>query len=228
MKAEYCITNGEQYIRQNHCGKFTQTNNITLAEMYQSKKAAYNVLKNSIPKRISESFYVARLQDGDLIQMSETSKSKENNIKYGLQQGFRYSNDADINYWYDKFVGIDELFAYADKRGGDIASKLSKLDMAVTDIEHYIEFNNLNARDGYKIYRKLHKILQQRRKLKSEQKIVNTINKNKDSASAIKQIVNTIKVESNHIYTPRIMQGLFSDGVDSLGKGDEYIEREDN
>ena len=205
-----------------------QTGNITLAEMYQSKKSAYNVLTNSIPKRMSQSFYVARLQGGELIQVSETAKSKGNNTKNSLQQGFRYSNDADKNNWYDKFVGIDDLFAYAEKRGGDISAKLSKLDMAVTDIEHYIEFTNLNARDGYKIYRKLHKILQQRRKLKSEQKVVNIINRNKDSVSAIKQIVNTIKAESNHIYTPRIMQGLFADGVDSLGNGDEYIERENN
>lgn len=49
-----------------------------------------------------------------------------------------------------------------------LKEKLSKLDLLSIDIEHFIEFNNLNASDGYKIYKIFHELRVQRRKIKDQ------------------------------------------------------------
>lgn len=49
-----------------------------------------------------------------------------------------------------------------------LKEKLSKIELLSIDIEHFIEFNSLNASDGYKIYKILHELRVQRRKIKDQ------------------------------------------------------------
>ena len=74
------------------------------------------------------------------------------------------------------------------KRNYEISQELSEVESMIVDLEHYIEFSVLNARDGYVAYKKLHNLLLRRRKIKNEQKVVNMITKNYGIADDIKQI----------------------------------------
>ena len=85
--------------------------------------------------------------------------------------------------------------------------------MEISDVIHYIEFNNLNAREGYKIYKRLNELLCKRRHLKFEQKIVSSINRNRRASDYISDIIATIKECTNDVYKPRIATDLFKDVV---------------
>lgn len=75
----------------------------------------------------------------------------------------------------DKSMSVQEVQEIINKDikliNGNIKclkNKLSKIELLNIDIEHFIEFNDLNASDGYKIYKILHELRVQRRKIKNQ------------------------------------------------------------
>lgn len=75
----------------------------------------------------------------------------------------------------DKSMSVQEVQEIINKDikliNGNInclKEKLSKIELLNIDIEHFIEFNDLNASDGYKIYKILHELRVQRRKIKNQ------------------------------------------------------------
>lgn len=50
--------------------------------------------------------------------------------------------------------------------------RLNKLQGEITDLTHLIELVDLNAVEGFKIYKQLQKVLQERRKLKDENELL--------------------------------------------------------
>lgn len=214
MNKEFVLTDGQRFIRQNLNGKFEQVSNITLADRYTSKKFALNIKSNSIPKAMSRNFYVAEMQGDVPIQLfapiTPKQVKKKGNKKYAMEVR------KDEPMWYDRFVGIEELFSFAKKRSEEIAQQMSDIDSTISDLEHYIEFNLLNAREGYKAYKELSKALQERRKIKDEQRVVMSITKNFGALDGIKHIVDAIGEQSDREYRPRILCNLFEAGIDHM------------
>ena len=70
---------------------------------------------------------------------------------------------------------------------------------------HYIEFNNLNACQGYKIYNLLHEIMKDRRAAKDKIEYLHNIMNNLDSA--------TSPSEQSRTYKPRALPTLFTNGI---------------
>ena len=63
----------------------------------------------------------------------------------------------------DNMVIIEDFFVNLNKFKTETNQQLSRADKKRTDMEHFIEFNDLNAAEGYKTYKILQKILQKRR-----------------------------------------------------------------
>ena len=78
------------------------------------------------------------------------------------------------------------------------AKQLSDLDQELSDIYHYIEFENLDAYRGWKAYRKLKDVLVKRREVKDSIDVANSIN----SKLTSEYIVSVEKMR-NRKYTPR-------------------------
>ena len=57
-----------------------------------------------------------------------------------------------IQYWVDKVSGLNGLAAEALHRKEELINQLSEVDKELCDINHYIEFCNLTAAQGYKAY----------------------------------------------------------------------------
>ena len=111
---------------------------------------------------------------------------------------------------------MDGFFEEAGKRKKELPQELSDVEAEIVDVEHYIEFVLLNARDGYKMYKKLHQLLVKRREIKDELKIVSAITNNYSVKENISTIVGTINGCANASYTPRVLSSLFKEGVVSL------------
>lgn len=211
---EFVLTNGEKFIRQNLDGKYEQVANLSMADTYETKKKAMNVMLNSIPKVMSRSYYVAEVTSGGLVQNCATRPPKPTKTRCG--QMFAFEETKVEPKWYDGFLKIGVLFDTAMRRNHELSQEISDIEAQIVDLEHYIEFYSLNARDGYKVYKKLHSLFLERRKLKNEQSVVMAINKNCSASEQIKNIEQAIKKGTGNAYNPRILLDLFESGINAI------------
>ena len=69
-------------------------------------------------------------------------------------------------------VNFKEIVSYAkmlQSEYDEVKEEYSKLDLEISDVLHYIEFNNFNAVQGYKLARMLKNITERRREVKKTQ-----------------------------------------------------------
>ena len=88
-------------------------------------------------------------------------------------------------------------------------SQLSKIDQELSDIDHYIEFVNLNAAQGYKAYRMIKDRRIIRRSIKNELDVLNIILGKKISETATDEIQKAISGMDKRTYEPRVLNELF-------------------
>ena len=209
-KREFVLTNGTKFIKQDADGKYKQTSSVGLADIYDSHTLADNIRKNSLPKSLSRTYRIAEIIDGEVVQIQNFAVSTE---KKRTGDIVKFNNTFGDSEWCRGFEEIDALFKKASKRAYELSQEVQDTDLEISDVVHYIEFNNLNAREGYKIYKRLNELLCKRRNLKFEQKIVTSINKNHKASEYISDILNTIKECKNDVYKPRILSDLFKEVV---------------
>lgn len=116
-------------------------------------------------------------------------------------------------------VNFKEIVSYAkmlQSEYDEVKEEHSKLDMEITDVLHYIEFNNFNAVQGYKLAKMLKDITKRRREVKKTETQLDIILNNTISNVSKKGIkINNIEKEEycNERYTPRVLVDLFKYGV---------------
>ena len=88
-------------------------------------------------------------------------------------------------------------------------SQLSKVDQELSDIDHYIEFVNLNAAQGYKAYKMIKDRRIIRRSIKNELEVLNIILGKKISETATDEIQKAISGMDKRTYEPRVLNELF-------------------
>lgn len=86
---------------------------------------------------------------------------------------------------------------------------MSDVDKELSDINHYIEFCNLNAAQGYKAYKMVKERRIKRRIIKNELVIVNVILEKKISDSMTEEMEKVIHILDKCTYTPRVLSELF-------------------
>lgn len=206
-KREFVLTNGNKYVKCDINGNYKQVNNLCMADIYESQKTASNIMKNSLPKAWGHTYYVVEIVEGRQIQCNLPRPPKAERSK--STKVFQFENGCDDIKWCKSFIGLEEVFTEAEKRFKELPQKRSDIDAQIVDLEHYIEFTSLNARDGYKAYKKLKELLNERRILKYESKIVNAINVNRSASEGIKNILSAIRECQNSVYKPRVLADLF-------------------
>ena len=105
---------------------------------------------------------------------------------------------------------VQDFSAVVSKsRACDLAAQVTSLNREVIDMEHYIEFNDLDELDELKTYRKLRDILRHRRNVKQVLELTNRI-----LDCGVRQMTDghTIAAPTARVqkmYTPRGDGGIF-------------------
>lgn len=86
---------------------------------------------------------------------------------------------------------------------------LSTVDMEIIDIEHAAEFYELNAAQGYKIYKMLHDARVKRRIIKNNMEIVKKFLNTSLQSGSIESLKRCIDSVDNKTYNPRVNKELF-------------------
>ena len=114
-----------------------------------------------------------------------------------------------IQHWIDKIDGLNGLASEALHRKDELLSQLSKVDQELSDVNHYIEFCNLNAAQGYKAYKMIKERRIKRRSIKNELQVVEIILNKKISETATDEIQKAIAGMDRRTYEPRVLNELF-------------------
>lgn len=199
--AEYIITDGSRFIYRNHFGKFVPTPSETMADIF-SKKQADAIFNNSLPKALKSVFHVEKYdKPPDQIKQVTKEEMDKNTEKVMISEN--------IQRWLDKVSELNGLRKDATKRKEELCKQLSDVDKELSDINHYIEFCNLNAAQGYKAYKMVKDRRIKRRSIKNELVVVDAILEKKISDSITEEIEKVIHSLDGRTYTPRILNELF-------------------
>lgn len=145
--SRYIITNGEQFVKNQNATSLAS--NSDDAYMWTLKTSAENVL-------------------ADAKNRSSNSPHATIDNSYKVEPVYIYVSDIEPDISDD----LDTIRLFADivqdsaEREESLLAQLSKVDRELSDIEHFIEFVDLNGVDGFKIYKKMQSIRQIRREIK--------------------------------------------------------------
>ena len=90
------------------------------------------------------------------------------------------------------------------------ASELSEVDKELTDIYHFIEFNEFNEKSGLSIIAELQDCLRRRRSIKQANTLVQTLTAGNELTKVVKLIDKAKKDREHAIYVPRVRADLFT------------------
>ena len=195
------ITDGSRWITKNRNGKYVPTTCEALADTFGNKEAN-SVYNNNLSKALKSCFHVEKTdKPPELVKQITQEKVNENTETP--------SNSENIQYWIDKVSDLNGLASEALHRKDDLLSQLSKVDQELSDIDHYIEFVNLNAAQGYKAYKMIKDRRIIRRSIKNELDVLNIILGKKISETATDEIQKAISGMDKRTYEPRVLNELF-------------------
>lgn len=213
MSEEYLLTNGTKFIRKNLNEKYEQVSNQSIADTFTSYKMAKAIWKNALSRTLRSQYYVAKYENGELIQCDIPSPKKLQKIEVNDQQPIKYKfklDDATIE-WINKIESINSLFSYAKERAEKVCEELSIVEKELIDIEHFEEWKRLNAIKICKLHYVRGNLRRKRRSLKNEKKIIDAILSHCQIEKDINEIVKAIDGIKEQSYTPRILTELFED-----------------
>ena len=122
----------------------------------------------------------------------------------------------DPDYDDDTNIDLDEIKIMQEEIYRKLSSHINKLnneyavvDNEIIDIQHYIEFFDFNAAQGYNAYKMLQESLRKRRKIKDD-RYKTTMLLNATSADYVNDVVDKqFKGLDGRQYTPRVLKELF-------------------
>lgn len=199
--AQYVITDGSRWIMKDKNGKFVPTSCEPLADVFGNKEVN-SVYQNNLPKALKSVFHIEKIdKPPKLVKQITHAEVQENTETVSVAEN--------IQYWVEKISGLNGLVAEALHRKEELINQLSQVDKELSDINHYIEFVNLNAAQGYKAYKMIKERRIKRRSIKNELEILSIILGKKISDSVTDEIQTAVSGMDGRRYEPRVMNELF-------------------
>ena len=199
--AQYVITDGTRWIMRDKHGKYVPTSCEALADVFSNKQAT-GIFQSNLSKALKSVFRVQKIDEPSKLIKQISQETAQKNTE-------RVSTAENIQRWIDKIDGLNGLATEALHRKDELVQQLSKVDQELSDVNHYIEFCNLNAAQGYKAYKMIKDRRIKRRSIKNELQVVDIILSKKISETATDEIKKAIAGMDQRTYEPRVLNELF-------------------
>lgn len=185
------LTDGVRFIGKNASNKDVIVNSVDDACMYSSDVKATNAL-NSLPKKLK----IYKFRVAFVIKENQTKKvaPEDDGLSFDIMEKIHSLR-----------VDVEEL----GNRRLILINKIHNLDLEIVDIEHAAEFYDLNAAQGYKLYRLLHDARCKRRKYKDELEKINYLLNTPLTADNLLNVEKSIIGVDSKKYAPRALSELF-------------------
>ena len=187
------ICNNDNYIRQDMDG-YSIVEDIDNATKWKNIQKANNVCKN--------------------VNKSQKIQGNHFEVRYVVQENKMISPPAKpIELDYDILDKVKDILLATkqmEERKMYLAEEIQKVDLEIVDIEHAAEFYDLNASQGYKLYKLLRDNRIKRRELKDELEKINLFLGTSIKSANMENLERSILGLDNRQYTPRINKELFN------------------
>lgn len=204
--ALYVITDGNKnYIRRDIDGKYVSARSRALADEFFEKWKAEKVLKNNLTPKKRKLYRVVEEDTGFTVVKLDQERTEKSDTK--SEQVAIPSRIDDLR---KKIEDIKKIIDDAENRRSELSDLLSNADKEITDIQHYIEFNNVDDDNIKSIYDMLKTRLKIRRQIKNELSILRQLAECKMDASMFSDLLTEISDLDNKTYVPRVLTSLFS------------------
>lgn len=227
MNKEYVITDGKRFVKQNPSGRYGFTNNLSLADNWDSSSKAESVLYNSVPPNMRFKLYVAEFKDGEICgqetvskqQIADCRKSVENteSDSYKLSK-YSFEDDLELQQMICGFELVKEVLSkYANNHvHKQLEEKTMTMNLIVEDIKHYHGKKALSSRDGFRLNKLEDKAIVKRISVKNQLEVSKKLLKYSPSIiDQINDICDAIAELRNQKYKPRVLIDLFeNDNLD--------------
>lgn len=207
--ALYVITDGNKnYIRRDIDGKYVAARSRALADEFLEKWKAEKVLKNNLTPKKRKLYRVVEEDVGFTVvkkpEQDQAEKPKEERKPEQLLLS------PQIEELRKKIEGVKKFIDDAENRRSELSDLLSNTDKEITDIQHYIEFSDINGEDIASTYNMLKTRLKNRRQIKNELSVLRQLAECKMDASMFGDLLAVISDLDNKTYVPRVLTSLFS------------------
>lgn len=190
---DYVIKIGKKYIGLDNNGKYTETSNINHA-FKGERQRLNNIVNNSISPSKRHQCRVV------LVNSVQITSAKCNSFE---------KEELHTESLFDSAMEDLKKIDIITKKHDALAQKLSTIDKEICDIQHYIEFNQFNAADGYKAYKLLNTKLKERRSVKNDFYKFQMLSDSKVSDIFDGTLDEKLKNINNQKYAPRVLKELF-------------------
>lgn len=192
---DYVIKCGKNYIGLDGNGRYAEVSDVNCAIKAPLHKLN-NIINNCVaPNKRSK------------CKIIETSKIVTKPTVVSVAEVPKVINHSVFTDIMDKFRAVATIEFEAARIENN--ARLSQVDKEITDIKHYIEFNKLNAVEGYKAYKMLRDKLLERRAIKNDYSKFQVLTSAKVSDIFDGTLDENLKALENKTYTPRVLNELF-------------------
>ncbi len=137
---------------------------------------------------------------------------------------------ADVFEFEKSISNIMNFMENAPKEMEELNKQLSSCDLEIADLEHYAEFVNFNASEGYLISKELKQVLKRRREVKRKLALLESTHTRfscmvgglKNVAKWKEGVEKSLTVNDNKLYTPRIRVELY-DRINGIKREENII-----
>lgn len=187
----YVLTNDKNWLMYNAAKQFTSTPDVNQAQQFATAERAENARYN-LPKPLKNLGYHVQF-----IGMSDAESVDIEPIE--LHDGI------------EAISAILDLHKQCASQQQWLENRLCETQSKICDIEHAIEFYNYNARDGYKMYKRLKELRLERRKYK-DALLICEIMAGTFAAVDWAELAGRLPNLANRVYKPRFYPELFENG----------------
>ena len=186
----YVLTDEKLYVGMEKPGKYKLVPLSSYACKYKSEKTAGNALaaasksKRGWSKSVNDNWHIK--------EFSVALREKDDKCDFDIHSFLQQQLEA-----------IREM----EKRKEFLHLRLSECDRRIVDIQHCAEFNELNAAQGYKLYRQLHSVTVERRDIKNQLENLTILLKMCSESEFSKAVSNDAAPNAKH-YNPRTCESL--------------------
>lgn len=194
----YIIRNKNKYLKYVSENHITWTSTLSLAHQFTYDKAKA-ILSNCIPLKIR------KLCTLESVVQDDTSEKSYDYIQ--LSKTIFDSGEFD---WINMCSSIGQFINQLPQYKSNLEDQYKEVELEKTDLEHYIEFFNMNASQGYKAFKMLQDIRRKRRKIKDEIMIVDILIDSTMEDYTSGRVLKRINGLNERKYSPRILTELFN------------------
>lgn len=215
---KYVITNGNLFLDNRSRPKKRNE-----AKVFDTKDLADKYFKSSVSKVLKNiGFKVEKDEyksDNNVDSDVSNSNALIDNSNDKINNGY---SPVDITSLQNTINSLSNQLTTLKGNKAWLIDMESEVDKEISDIMHFIEFNNFSASEGYKLCKAIKDLRLRRRRIKNELELINIVNMHTLNNVALGHTNKAITGLDKKQYTPRVLQELFDHkDINSIAKFDK-------